>query len=142
MEDVARREGDVVITSSSEETDERERELVNTLLSRQVEGLLLVPAASDHGYLRPELAMGMQVLVLDRPPGGLDADAALIDNAGVSRDGVEHLLAHGPHRIGLIGDPLGLYTLDERVAGYRSALEAAVVLEAELVVRGSGEVSR
>jgi LacI family transcriptional regulator len=122
VEEVARRQGHVVITASSEESGERERELVATLLSRQVDGLLLVPAARDHSYLRPELAMGVQVVFLDRPPGGLEADAVLIDNVGGARAGVEHLLSQGHRRIGLIGDPPELYTLAERVRGYRAAL--------------------
>jgi LacI family transcriptional regulator len=143
VEDVARRKGYVVITSSSEENAERERELVATLLSRQVEGLLLVPAARDHGYLRPELAMGMRVVFLDRPPGGLDVDTVLIDNAGGARDGVEHLLAQGHRRIGLIGDPPGLYTLAERVAGYRAALEArGVAFDPQLLRLGAHDVDQ
>jgi LacI family transcriptional regulator len=124
VEEVARRRGYVVITASSEESGERERELMATLLSRRVEGLLLVPAARDHAYLRPELAMGVQVVFLDRPPAGLTADAVLLDNAGGARAGVEHLLAQGHRRIGLIGDPPELYTLAERVKGYRAALES------------------
>jgi LacI family transcriptional regulator, galactose operon repressor len=124
VEDVARGQGYVVITSSSEESPERERELVATFLSRQVEGLLLVPAARDHGYLRPELAMGTQVVFLDRPPGGLDADTVLIDNAGGAQSAVEHLLARGHRRIGVVGDPPPVYTIAERVSGYCAALEA------------------
>jgi LacI family transcriptional regulator len=124
VEEVARRRGYVVITASSEESGERERELMATLLSRRVEGLLVVPAAGDHAYLRPEVAMGVQVVFLDRPPAGLAADTVLLDNAGGARAGVEHLLAQGHRRIGLIGDPPELYTLAERVRGYRAALEA------------------
>lgn len=124
VEEVCRREGYVVITASSEESAERERELVATLLSRQVEGLLLVPAAQDHGYLHPELAMGTHMVFLDRPPGGLEADAVLLDNFGGARAGVEHLLAQGHRRIGFVGDPPGVVTIAERAAGYRAALEA------------------
>jgi LacI family transcriptional regulator len=143
VEDVASREGYVVITASSEEDAERERELVTTLLSRQVEGLLLVPAARDHAYLRPELAMGTGLVFLDRPPGGLDVDSVLIDNAGGARAGVEHLLAQGHRRIGLIGDPPGLYTLEERVQGYREALAAwGIAHDDELLKLGAHDVAQ
>jgi LacI family transcriptional regulator len=127
VEDVARSRGYVVITASSEENAERERELVTTLLSRQVEGLLLVPAARDHAYLRSELALGTGMVFLDRPPGNLDVDAVLIDNAGGARAGAEHLLAQGHRRIGVIGDAPGLFTLEERLTGFRAALAAAGV---------------
>ena len=135
VEDMARRQGYVVITASSEESPERERELVATLISRQVEGLLLVPAAKDHDYLRPELSLGTEVVFLDRPPGGIDADVVLLDNAGGARAGVEHLLAQGHRRIGLLGDPPPVYTVFERVAGYRAALEAWGVPVDESLIR-------
>jgi LacI family transcriptional regulator len=143
VEEVARERGYVVITASSEESGDRERELVATLLSRRVEGLLLVPAAHDHGYLRAEVAMGVQVIFLDRPPGGLVADAVLLDNAGGARAAVEHLLAQGHRRIGLVGDPPELYTLAERVKGYRAALEAwGLALDEGLLRLGAHDVAQ
>lgn len=135
VEEVARREGYVVITASSEESGERERELVATLLSRQVEGLLLVPAAKDHSYLLPEVATGTQVVFLDRRPGGLEADAVLLDNAGGARAAVEHLLAQGHRRIGMVGDPPGVVTVGERADGYRAALQAWGVAPDERLLR-------
>lgn len=135
VEEVARREGYVVITASSEESAERERELVATLLSRQVEGLLLVPAAKDHSYLLPEVATGTQVVFLDRRPGGLEADAVLLDNAGGARAAVEHLLAQGHRRIGMVGDPPGVVTVGERADGYRAALQAWGVAPDERLLR-------
>jgi LacI family transcriptional regulator len=143
VEEVARRRGYVVITGSSEESGERERELVATLLSRRVDGLLLVPAARDHSYLRPELRMGVQVVFLDRPPGRLEADAVLLDNEGGARAGVDHLLAQGHRRIGLIGDPPELFTLAERVRGYRAALAARGVDFDETLLRlGAHDVAQ
>jgi LacI family transcriptional regulator len=143
VEEVARERGYVVITASSEESGDRERELVATLLSRRVEGLLLVPAAHDHGYLRAEVAMGVQVIFLDRPPGGLVADAVLLDNAGGARAAIEHLLAQGHRRIGLVGDPPELYTLAERVKGYRAALEAwGLALDEGLLRLGAHDVAQ
>jgi LacI family transcriptional regulator len=143
VEDAARSRGYVVITASSEEDAERERELVATLLSRRVEGLLLVPAAREHGYLNSELALGTNLVFLDRPPGKLAVDAVLIDNAGGAQAGVEHLLAQGHRRIGLIGDAPALYTLEERLAGYRSALAAWDVEPDEALLRlGAHDVAQ
>jgi LacI family transcriptional regulator len=78
------------------------------------------------------------VVFLDRPPQGLDADCVLLDNLGGARKAVEHLIAHGHERIGLIADPDSLYTARERLAGYRQALEAAgIPVRDELVRLGS-----
>src|SRR3954468_21936091 len=91
VEAEARDHGYMLITASCEEDPARERELVQALLRRRVDALLLVPASRDHEYLaRNEIP----VVFLDRPPTGLDADCVLLDNLGGARSAVEHLLAH------------------------------------------------
>ena len=123
VEAAARERGYLLITASCEEDPERERELVNALLRRRVDALLLVPASREHSYL----AGDTPVVFLDRPPAGLEADCVLLDNFGGARTAVEHLLAHGHRRIAMVGDSEDLFTAAERLAGYRHALEAAGV---------------
>src|SRR6266545_1894445 len=98
---VARSRGYLVIAGSSDEDPERERDLVRTLCERRVEGLLIVPAGDDHRFLLPDLHVGMAVVFMDRPPGGIQADTILIDNVDGARQATEHLLAHGHRRIGM-----------------------------------------
>ena len=125
VEAAARARGFMLITASCEEDPRRERELVEALLRRRVDALLLVPASRDHGYLEPARSEGTPVVFVDRPPAGLDADVVLLDNLGGARSAVEHLLAHGHRRIAMVADPGELYTAAERLTGYREALEAA-----------------
>jgi LacI family transcriptional regulator len=134
VESAARERGYLLITTSCEEDPERERELVQALLRRRVDALLLVPASRDHAYVR-ETGGGTPVVFLDRPPVGLEADCVLLDNLGGARTAVEHLLAHGHERIAVIGDADELYTAAERLAGYRQALAAAGVTEREELIR-------
>src|SRR5919112_3581664 len=51
IEDVARVRGVLAFAGSSDEDGARERELVQAFLSRRVDGLIIVPAGSDHSYL-------------------------------------------------------------------------------------------
>jgi LacI family transcriptional regulator len=125
VEDVAHARGYMLITGSSSEDPEQEHSLVTALCRRRVDGLLIVPAARDHAYLRPEIAAGTQVVFLDRPPMHLDADAVLLDNRGGALHGVAYLLARGHRRIGVIAGLPEVYTGAERIAGYRQALAAA-----------------
>jgi LacI family transcriptional regulator len=135
VEAEARDHGYMLITASCEEDPARERELVQALLRRRVDALLLVPASRDHGYLARETVDGTPVVFLDRPPAGVDADAVLLDNLGGARAAVEHLLAHGHERIAMVADPDRLYTAAERLAGYRQALDAAGVPVREELLR-------
>jgi LacI family transcriptional regulator len=125
VEDAAHARSHILITGSCEEDAERERELVLRLLRRSVDALLIVPAGKDHRYLLPDIGDGTPIVFLDRPPRGIEVDTVLLDNRGGARAGVEHLLRHGHERIAFVGDPPTLYTAQERLAGYRGALEDA-----------------
>ena len=142
VEEVARRSGFLVITSSSDEDPVRERTLVGMLCERRVDGLILVPAGADHSYLIPEMQTGTPVVFLDRPPGNIDGDMVLIDNRGGARTATEHLLAQGHRRVGMIGDDLSVFTAVERLAGYRAALCAhRIPFDESLVLLGANDIA-
>jgi LacI family transcriptional regulator, galactose operon repressor len=125
VQEVAAQHDALLITASSEEDPERERRFLLAMCDRRVDGLLVVPAGSDHAYLRPEVEMGVPAVFLDRPPVGLHVDAVLLDNAGGARSGIGALLDRGHHRIALLVDSLSIHTMRERLAGAEAALEAA-----------------
>jgi LacI family transcriptional regulator, galactose operon repressor len=138
VESAARARGFMLLTGSCEEDPARERELVLAMLRRRVDALLIVPASAEHGWLARELGDATPVVFLDRPPRGAAVDTVLADNAGGARVVVEHLLAHGHRRIAYVGDPEGMYTAAQRVAGYRAALTTAGIgLDPELIRMGA-----
>jgi LacI family transcriptional regulator len=133
VEAVASDRGFLLITASALEDAERERELVGALLRRRVDALLVVPAGPDHRYI----SSAARTVFLDRPAQGIEADTVLLDNLGGARRAVEHLIAHGHTRIACVCDTAELYTMRERLTGYREALDAAG-LEADPVLTASG----
>jgi LacI family transcriptional regulator len=123
VEEIARERSVVTFAGSSDADPERERELVEGVLARRVDGLILVPTARDHSYLKRDVAAGIGLVFVDRPPETIDADHVLTDNRGGARAAVEHLLARGHTRIAYVGpSPEGRYAAAERLAGYREAL--------------------
>ncbi|MEU7105653.1 LacI family DNA-binding transcriptional regulator [Streptomyces sp. NPDC046215] len=125
VEEVARAHGALLINGSSAEDADRERELALAFCARRVDGLIVIPAGSDHRYLEPEMAAGIATVFVDRPAGLIDADVVLSDSFGGARDGVAHLIAHGHRRIGFIGDQPRIHTATERLRGYRAAMAEA-----------------
>ncbi|MGW2180698.1 LacI family DNA-binding transcriptional regulator [Streptomyces sp. NPDC001732] len=117
----------MLITASSEEDAERERRLLLGMCDRRVDGLLVVPAGSDHRYLRAEIDLGTPAVFLDRPPVNLRADTVLIDNAQGARSAIEALLTQGHERIGVLSDWLSIHTMRERLGAAEAALEEAGV---------------
>ena len=137
VEGVARERGFLLITTSAGEDAERERELVAALLRRRVDALLIVPAGPDHRYI----AAATRAVFLDRPPLGIEADTVLLDDVGGARTAVEHLLAHGHTRIACVADDARLYTMHQRIGGYRDALAAAgIEPDPALLLTGTSEV--
>src|SRR4051794_1894418 len=135
IENVARERGVLAFAGSSDEDAERERDLVQAFLSRRVDGLIVVPAGNDHGYLARDRDAGVAVVFVDRPPGFIDADVVLSDHAGGARAATAHLLAAGHRRIGYLGDRRRIHSATERLRGYTEALAAAGVSYDPALVR-------
>jgi len=114
-----------VIMASSEEDPARERALALDLCQRRVRGLVIVPTNASHEYLREEVELGIPVVFLDRPGVNISADEILADNRGGAELAIAHLVQGGHRRIGFLFDSLEIYTMAERLAGARAALEAA-----------------
>jgi LacI family transcriptional regulator len=137
VEDLARARGIAVFAGSVDEDPDREQALTSALISRRVDGLIVMPTGDDQSYLLNEQRAGLNLVFVDRPPRLLRADTVLSDNVSGAYEAVAHLLAHGHTRIAFLGDLEEIATATERFAGYRQALtEAGIALERELVVFG------
>ena len=133
--EVAHAHDSLLITASSEEDAEREHKMLRDLCSRRVDGLVVVPASYDHSFLRAEVEMGIPVVFLDRPAGGLLADTVRLDNRGGARAGMQRLLDGGHRRIAILLDSLDVYTMLERLGGAQEALAAAGMRYDQALVR-------
>lgn len=125
IDDAAAERGLAVLATSLYEDPDRERSVVQAMIRRRVDGLIIMPAGSDHAYLRREMQAGLATVFVDRPPEFLDADSVLATNYDGAREAVEHLLAVGHRRIGYLGDLATISTAGDRERAYRDAMRAA-----------------
>jgi LacI family transcriptional regulator len=132
IEDIARQRGTLVLAGSSDEDPNRQRELLQALVSRRVDGLIAMPASGNQHALLGERRLGRPMVLVDRPSP--DADGVVVDNrAGVGR-GIRHLAAHDHRRIAFLGDLRSIWTATERQAGYVEGLAAeGIMLDPRLV---------
>ena len=135
VEDTARRRSFVVLIGSSNDSLRREREVVSAFLSRRVDGLMIVPVAGSHRFLRSQQALGLKIVCADRPADNLEVDTVLVDNRHGAREGVTHLLRQGHRRIAYLGDREDIWSMRERYAGFTDALAAAGLAPDPALVR-------
>lgn len=114
MEREARSRQHFLLSVSAEGLPEREAELVDALVARRVEGLVVVPASSIPSEAIRSAALQIPVVCVDRPLPGLHADTVLSDNDGGTRSAVEHLAAHRHQHLGFLGDDAAIWTAQRR----------------------------
>jgi LacI family transcriptional regulator len=121
VEAVAAEHGMKVVVSNTADRVDREREIVDDLAARRVDGIIVVPAGDDQDHLDPAQLNGTPVVLAARPPAGIPVDCALLDDFGGARQATSLLVADGHRRIGFLGPPAA-WTSAERLRGFRSVL--------------------
>ncbi|MFL6098514.1 MAG: LacI family DNA-binding transcriptional regulator [Actinomycetales bacterium] len=124
VEDATRPRGIAVFSASLDNEAARESALATDMVSRRVDGLVLMPTSSDQSYLLSDLLAGLAVVAVDRPVSGADVDTVVVDNAGGASTATRHLAERGHERIALLTDRITLWTAAERHRGYVAGLKA------------------
>ena len=127
LEDAMRPHKVMLVAASLDETTLREQRTVENLITRRVDGLVLVPASVRQDYLAPEIRAGFPIVFADRSPRGVDTDSVVVDNALGAFMAVDHLLAGGHRRIAVLTDSAAIATAQDRLRGVRAAFAKHVV---------------
>jgi DNA-binding LacI/PurR family transcriptional regulator len=103
---------------------------------------LLVTASGEE--LTPErwssLSSAFPVVCLDRLPVDLDVDSVCVDDCGAAEMAISHLMGCGHREIAIVTGPLTLRNEQERVRGYRQALQkGGISVQRSLTWNGSFE---
>ncbi|HUY80753.1 MAG TPA: LacI family DNA-binding transcriptional regulator [Acidobacteriaceae bacterium] len=123
---VARAHGSLLIVTTTQNDPRAELESVNVLMSHSADGLILAPSNSESAGLRHALACaGVPVVAIDRPLSGSSIPSIVADNFVGANSATRHLIEHGYKRIACLTGELNLYTIQERISGYRQAVESA-----------------
>ncbi len=138
-EDVARRAGYRLILCDTRADLDLEREVIDEMIAHRVEGILIAPVSDrSREPLRRLSRFDVPFVLVDRTVAGIDVDTVVGDSAGGARRLVEHLIALGHRRIGMIVESSAVSTARDRRRGYEAALVAAgLELEPELVVEAT-----
>jgi LacI family transcriptional regulator len=135
-EEVARRGGYGVILCDTRADLSVERDVVEELIAHRVEGIVIAPVSDlSAAHLRRLDEFRVPCVLVDRTLPGVERDAVVGDSFAGARRLVEHLIALGHGRIGLIVESNQVSTARDRRRGYEAALAAAgIALDPSLVV--------
>lgn len=123
IEDEAELNNYSVIIGSSDEKKDKQQKLVNLLLDRQVDGIILAPAEYTEEQVKQLKEASIPFVLIDRYIPGMDTSYVIIDNFKAAFNGVTHLIEAGYKKIGLIAFDTTLINLSERTRGYKDALK-------------------
>ncbi len=123
---VARAHDSMLMLLTTQDDPKIEMEAVQMLVRHRVDGFIVAPAISDNEtvpaffrYVRTPM------VALDRPVKHQEISSVFADNFAGARMAVDHLISHGYRNIVCLAGETGLYTIRERIRGYKEAVEAA-----------------
>ncbi|HWI82742.1 LacI family DNA-binding transcriptional regulator [Ramlibacter sp.] len=100
---------------------DREREAIESLVSYQVEGLILNTLGADAGAVGDALRHGKPMVLVDRRHHDIQTDFVSLDNAGAVRLAAAHLVEAGYRELLFVSEPMaGVSSRLEREAAFRS----------------------
>lgn len=123
MEDILRSHGYATIVCDCRTDKALEKEAVEFLTRKRVDGIINMPVDSAGSHLKAFQRTGKPIVLIDRMIQDISCDCVLVDNEQAAMDAVELLLSNGHRGIGIIGGPSDVFTAQERMAGYFKAHE-------------------
>jgi LacI family transcriptional regulator len=140
--DVARSAGYSTIMYDTDERCEVMQAALRNLREKRVDGILLAPCGDCLDLLSAFLAqVSIPVVLIDRFLPGLALDSVISDDESGAYQATRHFIETGRRRIGLINLPGSITTGQNRLQGYRRALdEGGLAVDPSLIaVGGRGE---
>lgn len=137
MEDILRKHDYAVIVCDCRSDPKREKEAVEFLMHRRVDGLINMATDTSGLHLKAPLSAGIPVLLIDRLVESLrgKVSSVIIDNIHAATQAVRKLTDLGHKKIGLVLGSPDLYTTNQRLTGYLNALKEAGITPVEDYIR-------
>lgn len=127
IEAYLQKKGYSIIVCECHDNEKMELQKTSFLLDRMIDGIILIPYASDGKQIQMIQENNTPLVVVDQIIEGHPADSIILDNFQSSYEPVKKLISLGHRRIAVITGGAGHYTTKERLNGYLSALEESKI---------------
>ena len=123
IERKARLSGYTVVYSSTGESRTRENELIQMMLDRQVDGLIIASTQKNQEDVVRLKNQQFPFVLIDRHYPDVETNFVVVDNAGGTSKAVEQLIKLGKKHIGFVTLKPGLEAIRQRLIGYEETLK-------------------
>ena len=123
IEDEADKNNYTVIFGSSDENPDKSGKLIETLVNRQVDGLIIAPPQNSESQVNYLIEQDIPFVLIDRYFPAIETNYVAIDNYKAAYTATQHFIDIGRKRIGMITYESAIFNLNERARGYLSAIK-------------------
>lgn len=116
-----------LMVCSTEESEEKEKQLVDSMVNQQaVDGLIVATCIKEKSFYSQGRFSNLPTVFIDRTIGDYQGNYVVTDNEGGAKSVVQQLLKENCKRIACFAiTPQYISTIHGRVEGYREAMSAA-----------------
>jgi len=118
----ADKHGYMLVVAHTGESEAKEKQVMELLRDRRVDGLMLSPAHLEPRHLAELHRDGLPFILVDRTIEDLDVPAVYTDSVAGLNCLVDQLVTRGHKRIAYVGGPTHISTFRDRLSGYREAM--------------------
>lgn len=136
LEETLRDKGYGIIVCDCRSDLQRESEALRFLISKMVDGLIVMPVSTRKEALESVLEKNIPMVIIDRMTDAETVSHVVINNREASAEATERLLDKGCGKIALIVGDDSVYTALERKLGYREAMERRGLYDESFVYDG------
>ncbi len=122
IESATEEKGYMTLFASSDENASKMAKQVDRMLSKEVDGIILVPCEGSEDTVQYLVNQNVSFVLLDRYFPEMKTSYLCLNNTGAGRDATKALIDSGYKRISFIGYDINLSHMNGRVAGYREAM--------------------
>ncbi|RLD83541.1 MAG: LacI family transcriptional regulator [Bacteroidetes bacterium] len=129
IEKKAKEFGYTVVFSSSNENTETEKELILSMMNRQVDGLIIASTQQNETDIQQLKNAKFPFVLIDRHYPDIDTNYVIVDNHDGVKNVTQYLINLGKEKIGFISIEPKLEAIKQRLYGYQDALLANDIQE-------------
>ncbi len=138
VEEYFRKNGYATMICDCKNSRELEKEAVEFLYRKRVDGIINIPVSSDGAHLETFIKNDKPIVLIDRKLDVKGCDSVLVNNVQAAKEAVDLLIENGHRHIGIIGGPEDINTAQERMNGYcRSLQGAGIEINPSLIAHGN-----